>query len=63
MTYLKKIVNRSETNGNEEYLRWDIYDVPHHCSYTGLSDEKGDYWTTPTEEVKNCFPRIRKMMQ
>lgn len=52
---LEKIVNQSETNGNEEYLRWDIYDVPHHCSYTGLSDEKGDYWTTPTEEVKKLL--------
>lgn len=52
---LEKIVNRSETNGNKEYLRWDIYDVPHHCSYTGLNDEKGDYRTTPTEEVKNLL--------
>jgi ribonuclease BN (tRNA processing enzyme) len=51
---LDKIINRSESNDNEEYLKWDIYDVPHHCSYTGLNDEKGDYRTTP----KNEFERL-----
>jgi ribonuclease BN (tRNA processing enzyme) len=52
---LEKIVNRSEANGNKEYLKWDIYDIPHHCSYTGLNDEKGEYWTTPTDEVKKLL--------
>lgn len=52
---LEKIVTRSEENGNSGYLYWDIYDIPHHCSYTGLSNEKGDYWTTPTEEVKKLL--------
>ena len=52
---LEKIVNRSEANRNTEYLKWDIYDIPHHCSYTGLSDEKGEYWTTPTNEVKKLL--------
>lgn len=52
---LEKIVNYSEANGNSAYLNWDIYDIPHHCSYTGLSDEKGEYRTTPTEEVKKLL--------
>jgi len=52
---LAKIANRSENNGNKEYLYWDIYDIPHHCSYTGLSGEKGDYRTTPTDEVKRLL--------
>jgi len=52
---LNKIIVRSEDNGNKEYLFWDIYDIPHHCSYTGLSDEKGDYRTIPTAEVKKLL--------
>jgi len=52
---IEKIVYRSEANGNTEYLNWDIYDVPHHCSYTGLSDEKGERMTTPTNEVKKLL--------
>ena len=39
---LDKIVKRSESSGNADNLKWDLYDIPHHCSYTGLSDEKGE---------------------
>jgi beta-lactamase superfamily II metal-dependent hydrolase len=52
---LEKIIQMSEANENHEYLCWDIYDIPHHCSYTGLSDEKGNYWTTPTNEIKRLL--------
>ena len=38
---LDKIVDISRENENVEYLDWDIYDIPHHCSYTGLN-EKGE---------------------
>ena len=51
---LDKIVDISKANGNEDYLMWDIYDIPHHCSHTGLN-EKGEndtYRITPTENVK-----------
>ena len=36
---LDKIVDISQTNENEGYLIWDIYDIPHHCSYTGLNEK------------------------
>ena len=48
---LEKIVIRSEDNNNSEYLSWDMYDIPHHCSYLSLSDEKGDKMTTPTDVI------------
>lgn len=51
---LDKIVDISRTNDNEEYLTWDIYDIPHHCSYTGLNEkgEKDVRIITPTENVQ-----------
>ena len=52
---LDKIVKRSEFSGNADYLKWDLYDIPHHCSYTGLSDEKGEDITEPSEDIKRLL--------
>ena len=52
---LDKIVERSESSGNADYLKWDLYDIPHHCSYTGLSDEKGEDITEPSEDIKRLL--------
>lgn len=56
---LEKVVDFSEANGNAEYLKWDIYDIPHHCSHTGLADESGadrsDSTTQPTKQVKKLI--------
>ena len=51
---LNKIVDISKANKNEEFLIWDIYDIPHHCSHTGLNEkgEKDTYRITPTENVQ-----------
>lgn len=51
---LDKIVDISKANGNESFLIWDIYDIPHHCSHTGLNEkgEKDTYRITPTENVQ-----------
>jgi ribonuclease BN (tRNA processing enzyme) len=51
-TILEKVVDRSEVR-NGGYLDWDILDIPHHCSYTGLSNEKGDGITEPSIMIKN----------
>lgn len=52
-TVLDKIVDISKSNDNDSYLIWDIYDIPHHCSRTGLSDETKDvYRITPIENVQ-----------
>ena len=52
---LDKIVKRSENAGNCNYLNWDIYDIPHHCSHTGLSDECGDEITDTTDDIKRLL--------
>lgn len=52
---LDKIVERSESSGNADYLKWDLYDIPHHCSYTGLSDERGEDITEPSEDIKRLL--------
>lgn len=57
---LDKIVDLTKLNDNESYLKWDIYDIPHHCSYTALGDEKGAYQTTPSENVKWLLPQGQK---
>ena len=51
---LDKIVDISKANDNESYLAWDIYDIPHHCSHTGLNKkgEKDVHVLTPTDNIQ-----------
>ncbi len=51
---IAEIVNMTRGKGNEERLKWDIYKLPHHCSYLSLapSGEKGTTETTPIDEVQ-----------
>lgn len=49
---LTDIVNITKFHHNETRLKWDIFDIPHHCSYLALNDEKGKNKTVPVEEVK-----------
>lgn len=48
---LNRIVKISRRHKNDERLVWDIYKIPHHCSYKSLSEEKGKEKTKPTPEV------------
>lgn len=49
---LTDIVSITKKHKREERLEWDIYDIPHHCSYLALSSEKGKDKTEPVPEVK-----------
>lgn len=40
---------------NDERLIWDLFHISHHCSYTGLANEKGKHKTEPYSEVKHLF--------
>ncbi len=53
-TVLDKIVDISIEQENEDRLTWDIYDIPHHCSHTGLNkkEDKDTRSITPTENVQ-----------
>jgi hypothetical protein len=46
------IVNITRSRRREERLEWDVFKIPHHCSYLALNDEKGKNATTPKSEVK-----------
>lgn len=52
---LQDIVNISKYHRNEERLEWDVFELPHHCSYKTLAEEKGNDKTEPVEEVKWLF--------
>jgi hypothetical protein len=49
------IVRISRHFDREDSLQWDVFKVSHHCSYTALSDEKGEDKTTPVDDVAWLF--------
>lgn len=46
------IVNITRNKKNDIRLQWDVYKLPHHCSYLSIGPEKGKEKTEPTDEVK-----------
>lgn len=52
---LASMVNATKRHNNEERLEWDIYELPHHCSYLSLGPEKGKEKTKPSPEAKWLF--------
>lgn len=47
-----EIVKLTRKYKNDARLEWDIFKLPHHCSYLSLGPEKGKTTTEPVEEVK-----------
>jgi len=52
---LEDIVAATKYHGNIDRLAWDIYSLPHHCSYRTLSDDKGDTETKPKPLIKELL--------
>ena len=52
---LEDIVSTTRYHGNDDRLEWDLFNLPHHCSYRALSDEKGDRETEPVPLVKDLL--------
>lgn len=52
---LEDIVEITKKHGNEDRLRYNLYNIPHHCSYLCLSDEKGEKETDPKPGVKELL--------
>jgi hypothetical protein len=57
---LEEIVSTTRAHHNEERLKWDLYNVPHHCSYLALSDVKGATVTAPKAGVKYLLQQGRE---
>lgn len=52
---LSDMVKVTRAHRNDERLAWDIFKLPHHCSYLSLSNEKGKEITTPVPNVQWLF--------
>lgn len=52
---LEEIVSITKFHKNDDRLAWDLFNIPHHCSYRALNDEKGERETTPTPLVKELL--------
>jgi beta-lactamase superfamily II metal-dependent hydrolase len=49
------IVNVTQIHKNDHRLEWDVFKLPHHCSYLSLGPDKGENKTQPIEEVAWLF--------
>lgn len=54
---LEDIVDISISKGNADRLTWDLFNIPHHCSYLALSDEKGETITQPKPGIIDLLGR------
>lgn len=52
---LEDVVSITKSHQNEDRLKWNLLNIPHHCSYLALSDEKGDRETEPKPLVKELL--------
>ena len=52
---LEDIVSITKYHKNDDRLAWDLINIPHHCSYKSLSDEKGEKETEPKPGVKELL--------
>lgn len=52
---LEDVVQATKYHNNMGRLAWDLYNIPHHCSYLALSDDKGDTETTPKPLIKELL--------
>lgn len=50
-----EIVQTTIRHKREDRLNWDIFKLPHHCSYTTIGPDKGVDKTEPDEYVKWLF--------
>jgi len=48
----EKIIKITRYHKRDAKLEWDVFKIPHHCSYKALADEKGADITEPTEEFQ-----------
>lgn len=52
---ISEIVQITKKRKREDRLKWDIFKLPHHCSYLSLGPEKGTTKTEPVADVKWWF--------
>jgi len=56
---LEDIVRTTRYHKNDDRLEWNLYNIPHHCSYLSLSDDKGEKETEPKPLVAELLRQGR----
>ena len=57
---LDDIVQTTRSHKNMDRLTWNLYNIPHHCSYLALSDDKGKNETIPKQGAKDILQSGKK---
>lgn len=59
---LEDIVDITKNKNREDRLTWDLFNIPHHCSYLALADngKKGEFITEPLPKVKELLKMGKK---
>lgn len=57
---LADIVAISKYHKNDHRLDWNLYNIPHHCSYLALGPDKGTSKTVPTDLVAELLRHGRR---
>lgn len=52
---LEDIVQTTKDHNRKDRLNWDIYSIPHHCSYLALNEDKGEKETSPAALIKELL--------
>jgi hypothetical protein len=52
---IEDIVSTTKFHKNNDRLAWNLFNIPHHCSYKALSDDKGTSETEPKPLVKELL--------
>jgi hypothetical protein len=57
---LEDIVRTTRMHGNHDRLGWNLYNLPHHCSYLALGDDKGQKETVLAPLVEELLLQGKK---
>lgn len=57
---LEDIVRITEYHKRLDRLAWDLFNIPHHCSYLALGPEKGEKETVPVDRVRVLLQQGRR---
>jgi hypothetical protein len=56
---LEEMVRITQYHNRPERLQWDVFKLPHHCSYKAIGPDRGTEKTEPTEKTKWLYETQR----
>jgi len=58
---ISEVVRITEYHGRQSRLEWDVFHLPHHCSYKSLAEEKGNVQKEPEPRVKKLYEEYGRL--